>query len=160
MTRSLRCIYLFAALGLLGSCGSATATQAAQPEAVGARGVRAQQALVIAIAEYPAKGGYETLAADADVPLVVGALERLGFEATVLVDDAATRAGILDALATLSSNARPGDAVAIHYSGHGHQLADDDGDEADGRDEVWVPQEGEDAHRRGHPPKRHHPARK
>ena len=34
---------------------------------------------------------------------------------------------------------RPGDYLFFHYSGHGGQQADKDGDEADGKDETLVP---------------------
>lgn len=38
----------------------------------------------------------------------------------------------------LRASARPGDLVLIFFSGHGSTLEDDDGDEADGLDEVFV----------------------
>src|SRR5262249_1811985 len=37
------------------------------------------------------------------------------------------------------TQARPGDVLAFHYSGHGTTLEDDDGDERDGQDEAMVP---------------------
>lgn len=36
----------------------------------------------------------------------------------------------------------PGDRVVIQFSGHGVQQADDDGDEADGKDEAWLLADG------------------
>lgn len=99
-------------------------------------------ALIIALAHYPRRSGYARLHSENDVPLIRAALERQGFDSAaiqVLYDSAATRAGILGALDDLVARARPGDVVVVHYSGHGHQITDDNGDELDGLDEVLVP---------------------
>jgi len=99
-------------------------------------------ALIIAIGKYPRSTGYQKLSSANDVPLIRAALERQGFDSTgirVLTDSEATRAGILQALEALVAEARPGDVVLVHYSGHGHQMTDDNGDELDGLDELWVP---------------------
>lgn len=113
-------------------------------------------ALIIAIADYgaPPAGmknargqdvlAYRPLNADNDVPLIRSGLELHGFRAAnirELRDAAATHDGIVAALEALVAAAGPGDVVVIHYSGHGHQLTDQDGpnDELDGYDEVLVP---------------------
>lgn len=69
-----------------------------------------------------------------------------GFEAqnmTVLLDDGThrnpTRNNIMASLEALVQQSRAGDSVFLHYSGHGGNLADDNGDEADGRDETLIP---------------------
>lgn len=69
-----------------------------------------------------------------------------GFEAqnmTVLLDDGShrspTRENIMKSLETLVKQSRAGDSVFLHYSGHGGNLADDNGDEEDGRDETLIP---------------------
>lgn len=49
------------------------------------------------------------------------------------------KANILRAMQWLVSNARPNDALFLHYSGHGGQTQDEDGDEEDGYDEVIYP---------------------
>ncbi|KAJ3753534.1 peptidase C14, caspase domain-containing protein [Lentinula raphanica] len=46
-----------------------------------------------------------------------------------------TRANILQAMQWLVNNAQPNDSLFFHYSGHGGQTKDLDGDEADGYDE-------------------------
>ena len=54
-------------------------------------------------------------------------------------DAQATKEGILGALESLADRAGPGDIAVFHYSGHGHQITDNNGDEIDGYDEVLVP---------------------
>ncbi|KAI5952568.1 casA [Candida jiufengensis] len=49
------------------------------------------------------------------------------------------RQNILDAIHWLVKDARPNDSLFFHYSGHGGQTRDLDGDEADGYDEVIYP---------------------
>src|SRR5947209_6819646 len=54
----------------------------------------------------------------------------------VLVDAQATRAGIIRAFRDdLITPSRPGDTAVFEFSGHGQQVKDDNGDEADGMDE-------------------------
>ncbi|KAJ3532748.1 hypothetical protein NM688_g7380 [Phlebia brevispora] len=50
-----------------------------------------------------------------------------------------TKANMLRAMQWLVSDARPNDSLFFHYSGHGGQTKDLDGDEADGFDEVIYP---------------------
>jgi len=60
-----------------------------------------------------------------------------------LIDEAATRKGIISALEQLVKQAGPNDTVYVHYSGHGSQVVDLNGDEQeDGLDETLVPQDG------------------
>lgn len=61
----------------------------------------------------------------------------------VLLDEAATRSGIMNALQEVIGQARPQDTVFIHYSGHGSQIQDFNGDETDDHlDETLVPYDG------------------
>jgi hypothetical protein len=73
-------------------------------------------------------------------------LTRWGFpenQITVVTDGGATRAGILAALDRLVRETGPNDTVYVHYSGHGSQVEDLNGDEADDHlDETLVPQDG------------------
>ncbi|KAI1495687.1 caspase domain-containing protein [Biscogniauxia marginata] len=50
-----------------------------------------------------------------------------------------TKANIIRAMGWLVNGARPNDALFLHYSGHGGQTEDTDGDEEDGSDEVIYP---------------------
>jgi hypothetical protein len=66
-------------------------------------------------------------------------LTNAGFTVTYIHNKQATNRRIQQALADLISGARPGDILAFQYSGHGTQIPDDNGDEADGFDEAFVP---------------------
>jgi metacaspase-1 len=61
----------------------------------------------------------------------------------ILMDDgkhtSPTYDNILAAYKKLVSECKAGDAVFLHYSGHGGKLRDEDGDEKDGYDETLVP---------------------
>lgn len=57
----------------------------------------------------------------------------------ILTDERATRAAILDGLKWLVTNAKKGDVLVFHYSGHGSQVADLSGDEIDKKDETICP---------------------
>ena len=78
-----------------------------------------------------------------DVLLLRGVLTTFyGFlsdEITILIDHGATYNAIFNALAQLITGAQPGDVLVFHFSGHGTQVADRDGDEDDGADECLVP---------------------
>ncbi|KAJ3556726.1 hypothetical protein NP233_g11913 [Leucocoprinus birnbaumii] len=50
-----------------------------------------------------------------------------------------TRQNLIDAMKWLVRSAKPHDSLFFHYSGHGGQIEDQDGDEADGFDEVIFP---------------------
>ncbi|KAK4160173.1 putative metacaspase [Cladorrhinum sp. PSN259] len=50
-----------------------------------------------------------------------------------------TKHNIIQAMQWLVANAQPNDALFLHFSGHGGQTADTDGDEEDGHDEVIYP---------------------
>lgn len=58
----------------------------------------------------------------------------------VVTDSRATKAGILSRLQWLVKDATAGDFLVFHYSGHGSQIRDRDGDELeDGMDELICP---------------------
>jgi hypothetical protein len=61
------------------------------------------------------------------------------YKGTLPVTDKPTKRKILDAMRWLADGARAGDTLFLHYSGHGTQMRDQDGDEADGYDEALVP---------------------
>lgn len=100
-----------------------------------------KQALIIAIGNYPKTSGWTAISSNADQKLVREALLRQGFPDTkiqVLRDSMATKAGITAALEALVKRVQTGDIVVLHFSSHGEQVEDDNGDEADGLDESIV----------------------
>ena len=62
-----------------------------------------------------------------------------GGDITVLSDFAATKKGIESAIRKLVQGGRKGDVLLVHFSGHGSNVPDNDGDEADDRDEILCP---------------------
>jgi hypothetical protein len=74
--------------------------------------------------------------------------QRYGFsydDIVILTDDKRdpnwrpTRANIIRALHWLVAGAQPNDSLFLHFSGHGGQTEDLDGDEEDGLDETIYP---------------------
>jgi hypothetical protein len=98
--------------------------------------------LIIAVGDYPPKTGWSSISSVNDVPLIKNTLLNQNFKEeniTVLINASATRAGILQAIENLKTQIKPGDVVVIHYSGHGQQIFDNNGDEIDDKDESIVP---------------------
>jgi hypothetical protein len=98
-----------------------------------------EMALLAGVSNYPETSGWRPLGAANDLDLLQEALERKGFRVSRLEEEQATHQGILDALAKVEKDLRPGDMFLFHFSGHGQQLADDNGDEFDRLDEGLVP---------------------
>ncbi|CAN7750890.1 caspase family protein [Variovorax sp. LjRoot84] len=96
-----------------------------------------RRALCVGIDDYPGQNALRGCVNDTRT--WSAALSSLGFEAATLTDSQATRQGILDALRTMLRGAGRGDVLVFHYSGHGCQVPDYDGDEDDGNDEALVP---------------------
>ncbi|MEM7371427.1 MAG: caspase family protein [Bacteroidota bacterium] len=102
-----------------------------------------KHALIIAIGTYPAQSGWKNLGAENDVILIRSALMSQGFDSAnirVITNEAATYEGIKTAIReSLINTVRSGDIAVFHFSGHGQQVLDDNGDELDGYDEAFVP---------------------
>ena len=101
-----------------------------------------KHALIIAIGDYSkANKGWGSISSENDVPLIKTMLINQGFEEiniALLQDADADKNGILSAFKTLINNVSEGDYVVVHYSGHGQQISDNNGDEIDGLDETLV----------------------
>ncbi len=98
--------------------------------------------LVIAIGDYPAEGEWPDISSTNDVVHITSSYKLLGFEdknIRVITDDEASYQNILSSFEELLEDVQKGDVVFIHYSGHGQQVIDDNGDEIDGLDEAIVP---------------------
>ncbi len=89
----------------------------------------AYYALVIGIDAYPHWPALKTAAGDARA-LDQVLRQRYGFRTTLLIDDRATRAGILNAFGEFRRSLRGNDNLMIYYAGHGAR----DGDKA-----YWLP---------------------
>jgi hypothetical protein len=104
---------------------------------------RHKWALLIGVNKYKFPGINQLQGCVNDVELMSKILqENFGFPAdhiTLLRDEQATRDGILAAMDALVDCVGQEDIVVIHYSGHGSQMTDREGDEKDGLDETIVP---------------------
>ena len=61
------------------------------------------------------------------------------FEAVSLLDEKATKSNMHEAISKIVGDTGRNDIAAITFSGHGTWIADEDGDEPDGRDEALCP---------------------
>lgn len=137
-------------LGLVPSCVSEPIKQTPTALQTSAPSTGRKRALLVGISQYPQTGAYpwRPLTAHEDVVQIQAALLEHGFagdDVKILEDSAATADGIRTAFRThLIDPARPGDTLFFHFSGHGQQVPDDNGDELDGLDETLVPADATD----------------
>ena len=66
-----------------------------------------------------------------------------GFSVTTLLTKAGTRSRVIKEITNAAKSLKTGDIFMLTYSGHGGQLPDLNGDEADGQDETWCLYDGE-----------------
>lgn len=127
-------------LFLVGSFNTPAAQAAELPDQPGVK-----RALLIGINNYKAVPKLQGSLNDVDTMRHI-LLTRWGFSEkhiTVVTDEGATRAGMLAVLDQFVRETGPNDIVYFHYSGHGSQVEDLSGDEAeDHLDETLVPQDG------------------
>jgi len=100
-----------------------------------------KRALIVAISQYPKHSEWNTINADNDAEILVASLEKKGFSGkniTLLRDSTATKKNVVAAFKSLQKSVKTGDFVFIHFSCHGQQMEDDNGDEPDGLDEAIV----------------------
>lgn len=115
------------------------------PAAFGAGAPSVKRALLIGIGKYQVLPRLPGSKNDIDLVHQV-LLSRYGFaeqDIHIIRDEAATRDGVLAGLHRIVTEAGPNDVVYIHYSGHGSQVEDLNGDEPDDQlDETIVPTDG------------------
>lgn len=99
---------------------------------------QSRHALVVAVSRY-SDPCWNEIHANNDLSVLLPVLAKQGFTVTRLVNESATKKNITEALLTLKNRARKGDLVYIHFSCHGQQMADNNGDEPDGLDEAIIP---------------------
>lgn len=100
-----------------------------------------KEALIIANSNYDSETtGWGKISAYADIKYIVDALHTQGFsdEHITVIEDA-DKATILSSLEDLKGKLKEGYSAVIHYSGHGQQVSDKEGEEIDGLDEALVP---------------------
>jgi hypothetical protein len=96
-----------------------------------------KHALVVAISNYSPFSGFRHIDADNDLRIIMKLLQQQGFTDTiVLKNEQATKEGFIQSFKKLRSNVHQGDIVYIHFSTHGQQIEDLNGDETDGLDEA------------------------
>jgi metacaspase-1 len=102
----------------------------------------AKRALLIGVNKYQMAGA-DLRGCVNDVVNLKSVLQDLyGFkprDIAVLTDGKATQKAMADGITGLLRGAKPGDVLVLHFSGHGSNVPDADGDEADGRDEILCP---------------------
>lgn len=102
-----------------------------------------KRALLFAIGDYPTStSGWTKIHAATDAAALTTGLLKQGFareNITLVSDSQATFQGMLDAFHAFGLTVNPGDHLLVHFSGHGQQIADQNGDEADGYDEALIP---------------------
>jgi metacaspase-1 len=96
-----------------------------------------KHALVVSISEYSPNSGFRRIDADNDLKIIMKLLQMQGFtDTSVLQNGQATKEGFTASFRKLRSQVHPGDFVYIHFSTHGQQLEDLNGDETDHMDEA------------------------
>ena len=102
-----------------------------------------KRALLVGINDYPGaqndlQGCVNDITNVYDV--LVKYFEFISPDITLLSNKRATKKAILDGLKGLIANSSAGDTLVFHYSGHGSQVRDVEGDELkDGKDEIICP---------------------
>ncbi|MBF8276787.1 MAG: peptidase caspase catalytic subunit p20 [Candidatus Brocadiaceae bacterium] len=104
----------------------------------------AKKAFIVGINDYAptGPGGSDLRGCVSDARDMANTLVICGFPTSgirICTDSRATKKGILDGLAWLTSGAKAGDSLVFHYSGHGSQVVDFNNEEPDGRDEILCP---------------------
>src|SRR4051812_47392441 len=105
-------------------------------------GVMAKRALLIGINKYQIDGADLRGCVNDVQDLSAALVECYGFkksDITVLTDGAATKKAMQSGIKALLRDSKKGDVAVVHYSGHGSNVPDDNGDESDGRDEILCP---------------------
>jgi hypothetical protein len=105
----------------------------------------AKKALCIGINDYPGTQ-HDLTGCVNDANDWAEQLRARGFAVSLLLDAAATKAAMVDAIGRLVQEAAAGDVVAITFSGHGTYAPDTSGDESDRLDEALCPHDIDKGH--------------
>src|SRR5205814_796479 len=90
-------------------------------------------------------GGWsgELAACEFDAQDMAAIAKSQGMASTLLLTRKGTRANTLAAIRAAAKRLKKGDLFFLSYSGHGGQVPDTNGDEADGQDETWCLYDGQ-----------------
>jgi len=107
------------------------------------------RALFVGIDKYPKGSGWEwqDIHGTNDSSLIIPMLFKQGYHKEnikILMNEKATKKMIIYAITDIYKDCEKGDYIYIHFSCHGQQMIDNDGDEEDGLDEALITY---DAHR-------------
>ena len=97
-----------------------------------------KRALIIGIADYPINSGWIPLSSGNDIILLKKSFADIGNIHSV-INNQATKRGIVKNLNTLIEETQAGDTILIHFSGHGQQMLTSDSSEEDRLDEAFIP---------------------
>jgi len=95
--------------------------------------------LQIGISQYPQASGWSSIHGLNDLDILGPVMQRAGFAVRQVREDQANLLGIRAAMDQLLADASAGSMIHLHFSLHGQQLSDDNGDEFDQFDEALVP---------------------
>ena len=101
-----------------------------------------KHALLVGVGDYSEWDKWPDLASVNDINRIKEVLKIHNFSTqniTILLNKKATKDGIIKAFSNLNNKLKAGDIVFLHFSGHGQQIPDKDGDELDQLDEAFVP---------------------
>jgi hypothetical protein len=104
-----------------------------------AANARSYRAYLYIIGSYPTTSEWWSIHATNDAALLTPVLLKQGFKVEELRNAMATKKNIIASFRRIIATTRPGDVILIHFSSHGQQMEDDNGDEADGWDEAMIP---------------------
>ena len=113
-----------------------------------------KRALLIGISEYPSyneakDASWSNIHGANDVSLLKTTLKNKGFIISTLTNSQATASRIRKAFSKLQGEAKPGDIIYLHFSGHGQPFEDLNGDEEDGWDESIIPYDAQKVYKKG-----------
>lgn len=109
---------------------------------ISATGLAEKYALIVAVGDYSAESGWTKINSSNDVPIIEQALLSQAFKENnihKILEADATRIGILSKIKELQAQLKQGDILVVHFSMHGQQIFDNNGDEIDDLDESLVP---------------------
>lgn len=138
---------ILAALFTLAGCGAPVATMSSTSRdgsfaSFAKRSTGTKRAFLVGINKYITPGNDLSGCVNDINDVKAKMLSKEGFDAAninTITDKKATRAAILKGLQDLVAAGQPGDFLYFHYSGHGAQVPDTNGDEPDGQDEILCP---------------------